>query len=148
MVHITSLVIEYMPFNNFPINYGETFCCHGNQTKRYIGKLLAILNCPYPRNICTNFRVTLLQWFWRLSFKQFLFLIYCYHGNQTKWPLLIKHRNWVDIHQMIISAKYGSDHFNGYGEFVTCVEVLQPSQPNGVMASVVSLPNYTFTGQA
>ena len=29
-----------------------------------------------------------------------------------------------------------------------CVEVLRPSQPNGVMSSVVSLPNYTFTGQA
>ena len=29
-----------------------------------------------------------------------------------------------------------------------CVEVLQPSQPNGVMSSVVSLPNHTFTGQA
>ena len=24
-----------------------------------------------------------------------------------------------------------------------CVEVLRPSQPNGVMSSVVSLPNYT-----
>ena len=32
-------------------------------------------------------------------------------------------------------------------EFV-CVEVLRPSQPNGVMSSVVSLPNRTFTGQA
>ena len=29
-----------------------------------------------------------------------------------------------------------------------CVKVLQPSQPNGVMSSVVSLPNHTFTGQA
>ena len=33
------------------------------------------------------------------------------------------------------------------GLFV-CVEVLQPSQPNGVMLSVVSLPNHRFTGQA
>ena len=33
------------------------------------------------------------------------------------------------------------------GNFV-CVEVLRPSQPNGVMSSVVSLPNHTFTGQA
>ena len=31
---------------------------------------------------------------------------------------------------------------------VVCVEVLQPSQPNGVMSSAVSLPNHTFTGQA
>ena len=29
-----------------------------------------------------------------------------------------------------------------------CVEVLRPSQPNGVMSSVVSLPDHTFTGQA
>ena len=30
---------------------------------------------------------------------------------------------------------------------VVCVEVLRPSQPNGVMSSAVSLPNHTFTGQ-
>ena len=29
-----------------------------------------------------------------------------------------------------------------------CVEVLRPSQPNGVMSSAVSLPNHTFPGQA
>ena len=29
-----------------------------------------------------------------------------------------------------------------------CVEVLWPSQPNGVMSSAVSLPNHTLTGQA
>ena len=29
-----------------------------------------------------------------------------------------------------------------------CAEVLRPSQPNGVMSSVVSLPNHMFTGQA
>ena len=29
-----------------------------------------------------------------------------------------------------------------------CVEVLRPSQPNGVMSSAVSLPNHAFTGQA
>ena len=29
-----------------------------------------------------------------------------------------------------------------------CVEVLWPSQPNGVMSSALSLPNHTFTGQA
>ena len=27
-----------------------------------------------------------------------------------------------------------------------CVEVLRPSQPNGIMSSAVSLPNHTFTG--
>ena len=29
-----------------------------------------------------------------------------------------------------------------------CVEVLRPSQPNGVMSSAVSIPSHTFTGQA
>ena len=32
--------------------------------------------------------------------------------------------------------------------FKLCVEVLRPSQPNGVMSSAVSLPDHTFTGQA
>ena len=36
---------------------------------------------------------------------------------------------------------------NAQGRFV-CVEVLPPSQPSGVMSTVVSLPNHTFTGQA
>ena len=31
---------------------------------------------------------------------------------------------------------------------IVCVEVLQPSQPNGVMSSAISLPNHTFTEQA
>ena len=29
-----------------------------------------------------------------------------------------------------------------------CIEDLRPSQLNGAMSSVVSLPNHTFTGQA
>ena len=37
---------------------------------------------------------------------------------------------------------------NSYNALFVCVEVLQPSQPNGVMSSVVSLPNHMFTGQA
>ena len=32
--------------------------------------------------------------------------------------------------------------------FFFFVEVLRPSQPNGVMSSAISLPNHTFTGQA
>ena len=31
-------------------------------------------------------------------------------------------------------------------EVFVCVEVLRPSQPNGVMSSVVDLPNHMFTG--
>ena len=35
-----------------------------------------------------------------------------------------------------------------YNALFVCVEVLRPSQPNGVMSSAVSLSNHTFTGQA
>ena len=33
-------------------------------------------------------------------------------------------------------------------DLFVCVEVLRPSQPNGVMSSAVSLPNHMFTEQA
>ena len=32
--------------------------------------------------------------------------------------------------------------------YFVCVEVSRPIQPNGVMLSLVSLPNHTFVGQA
>ena len=31
---------------------------------------------------------------------------------------------------------------------IVCVEVLWPSQPNGVISRAVSLPDHRFTGQA
>ena len=39
-------------------------------------------------------------------------------------------------------------HNDQTARLFVCVEVLRPSQPNGVMSSAVSLPNHTFTGQA
>ena len=38
--------------------------------------------------------------------------------------------------------------FSAHRGLFVCIEVLRPSQPNGVMSSAVSLPNHTFTGQA
>ena len=35
-----------------------------------------------------------------------------------------------------------------FSRLVSCVDVLWPSQPSGVMSSAVSLPNHTFAGQA
>ena len=35
-----------------------------------------------------------------------------------------------------------------YNQQFVCVEVLRPSQPNGIMLSAVSLPDHMFTGQA
>ena len=38
--------------------------------------------------------------------------------------------------------------FTVMSHWFVCIEVLRPSQPNGVMSSEVSLPSHTFTGQA
>ena len=38
--------------------------------------------------------------------------------------------------------------FGAQRKLFVCVEVLWPSQPNGVMSSAASLPNHKFTGQA
>ena len=54
MNDITSLVMKKMQFNQFPIMSMGAFCCHGNQTKKQITIILAILNCPYPSHICTK----------------------------------------------------------------------------------------------
>ena len=47
----------------------------------------------------------------------------------------------------IFELIYGHIDINCIIVFV-CVEVLRPSQPNGIMSSAISLPNHTFTGQA
>ena len=44
------------------------------------------------------------------------------------------------LHAKSLSGPYFLNKF-------VCVEVLRPSQPNGVMSSAVSLPKHTFTGQ-
>ena len=52
-----------------------------------------------------------------------------------------------------ICMKFHGDSLNSFQvieqtPLFVCVEVLRPSQPNGVMSSAVSLPNHTFTVQA
>ena len=55
------------------------------------------------------------------------------HGHRSCLPS----QKWQKLYQVnLVSLK------------CCCVEVLRPSQPNGVMSSAVSLPNHTFTGQA
>ena len=86
----------------------------------------------------------------------------------TTWPVLAnsvdpdqlasKEANWSGSALFVIKyvnfyQKPGSSNQIGWKLEVgvasyVCVEVLQPSQPNGVMSSAVSLPNHTFTGQA
>ena len=43
----------------------------------------------------------------------------------------------------------GSNKDGSHEQFLcVCVEVLRPSQPNGVMSSADSIPNHTFIWQA
>ena len=56
------------------------------------------------------------------------------------------YRRVVNILDVSVQYRRNKEFYQYIGLFV-CVEVLRPSQPNGVMSSVVSLPNHTFTGQ-
>ena len=62
-------------------------------------------------------------------------------------------KNWTEPNQTELNTKKTFGVFMDNSEIIhtssfVCVEVLRSSQPNGVMSSVVSLPNHTFTGQA
>ena len=72
-----------------------------------------------------------------------------------------EHGVWSGSTLFVLSSEISTKHDNdknqpdtsyiGIGpvqSLFVCVEVLRPSQPNGVMLSAVSLPNHTFTGQA
>ena len=59
-----------------------------------------------------------------LSFKNSFLILFFFSNLMLPWHsnTIItgkKTKNWVDNHPMIISAKYGSHHFNGYGENAT-----------------------------
>ena len=61
--------------------------------------------------------------------------------RSTWFTLLLVH---LAMEAMFCDCGFFLDNF--FSMFV-CVEVLRPSQPNGFMSKVASLPNYTFTGQ-
>ena len=86
----------------FPLQVYGPFCCHGNQTKRKTGKLLAILNCLYLSNKLESY---CFSGFAGVGVnKNSLFKLLFSHGKQTEMPVVIKHINWVDNHQMIMTA--------------------------------------------
>ena len=73
--------------------------------------------------------------------------------NKDSYKFLVSPgRNLHEMSQLIFVLKFEPCMLsvnNILLEFCfVCVEVLRPSQPNGVMSSAVSLPNHTFTGQA
>ena len=56
---------------------------------------------------------------------------------------------WTLLNPFMLSGLFYHNPFdqsisNRWGVLFVCVEVLRPSQPNGVMSSAVSLPNHTF----
>ena len=72
-----------------------------------------------------------------------------------------KQKAWLEHYQSLLNVEFDwdPDHLSYQPpvegppipitiDMFVCVEVLRPSQPNGVMSSAVSLPNHTFTGQA
>ena len=101
----------------FPLKVYGSFLLPGQPNQEADHHNFSYFGLPLPKQHLYQIRVILLQWFWRsCHLKNSFFKIECCQGNQTKWPLVIKHINWVDNHQMIITAKYGSHHFTGYGE--------------------------------
>ena len=58
-----------------------------------------------------------------------------------KSHISLKNKIQCGLLQILLGTLLGTNLF-------VCVEVLGPSQPNGVMSSAVSLPSHTFTGQA
>ena len=55
---------------------------------------------------------------------------------------------YINWYQTKIAVLANIHHKCRLYRLIVCVEILRPSQPNGVMLSAVSLPNHTFTGQA
>ena len=53
---------------------------------------------PLPKQLLYQIRVLLLEWFRSCHLKKTFFKIESCRGNQTKWPPVIKHINWVENH--------------------------------------------------
>ena len=80
----------------------EVFCCHGNQTKRQIGRLIAIFNCPYPFNICTKLESYCFSGFGRVVIKKIPHFIFKFNvAMETK-------QNGHEMHKL--GRKSSNDH--------------------------------------
>ena len=82
------------------------------QPRGRLADFLAIFNCPYPFNICTKLESYCFSGFGRVVIN-FFFFKFNVAMETEQWPLVMKCTNWVNNHQMIITAKYGSYHFTG-----------------------------------
>ena len=68
-----------------------------------------------------------------------------FYAETRKISIIFGRKKKPFIWSYIVSAALHTFAFTLAKVFV-CAEVLQPSQPIGVMLSVVNLPNLTFTG--
>ena len=96
-----------MQFNHFPIiSKWKLSVAMATKPRDYF----SYFELPLPKQLLYQIKVILLEWFRSCHLKKSFG-----RDNQTKWPPAIKHINWVDNHK-IITAKYNSHHFTGYGE--------------------------------
>ena len=77
----------------------------------------------------------------------------CFCGEIRKIPVLVHKKKqkqpYLELWHATVCMLLELWHAKCYKTVLfVCVEVLQPSQPNGVMSSSISLPNHMFTGQA
>ena len=114
-----------------------------------------------PDNLCKD-SATRHPWFWKKIFKGFYHIwawrpSWSMNGNHFSnfsfpCPREAPNEIWGTLVQRLqrsfeILSIFPIQMHMETNLFV-CVEVLRPSQHNGVMSSVVSLPEHTFTGQA
>ena len=66
----------------------------------------------------------------------------CYSSSFRHISMLLQYNGHVEILELVCIVIKGS-----LSVYFVCVEVLRPGQLNGVMSSMVNLPNNTFTGQ-
>ena len=106
MVHITSLVMEKTQFNHFPIiSLWELSVAMATKPRDRLAKLLAILKCPSPSNIC----IKLESHYFTSSGGVVIFF---FSSMMLPWQLnkmaTDHQRHKLGRHQLIITAKHKS----------------------------------------
>ena len=75
-------------------------------------------------------------------------IVSCTHDNKLVEAILMTPiTRSISSKAIWLSWNFNFGTLDLQSDFVR-VEVLRPSQPNGVMSTAVSLPNHMFTGQA
>ena len=82
--------------------------------------------------------------------KSILQSIYLYYrfGKSGEWLLVLNSASLQLYMYLWFNLTKRAIKFQSIKSLFVCVGVLRPGQPNGVMSSMVNLPNHRFTGQA